>query len=82
MRYYLFAALFVVGCAPPTVLGNSTQKAFAAQAQSGQRPDGASHLTTGEIRKVMGTEPATPATGTKKITGGLTQSKEPLNTAP
>ena len=82
MRYYLLAVLFIAACIPPPPLGNSTQKAFSAQAQAGQRPDGASQLTTSEIRKILGTETTNTATATKKITGGATLSKEPLNTTP
>jgi len=44
MKRYLFAALLIAACAPPPPLGNATKKAFDAQAKSGQRPDGASHL--------------------------------------
>ena len=82
MRYYLLTALFIAACAPPTILGNSTQKAFAAQAQSGQRPDGASHLSTAEIRKILGTESTSTNTATRKISSGAAQSTEPLNVTP
>jgi hypothetical protein len=82
MRYYLLTALFIAACATPVALGNSTQKAFVAQAQSGQRPDGASHLSTSEIRKVLGIESTNTNNATKKITGGTTQSKEPINPTP
>jgi hypothetical protein len=81
MKRYLLAALLIAACAPPPPLGYATKKAFDAQAQSGQRPDGASHLNTEEVRKILGTESTVTPTATKKITGGSV-AKEPVNTNP
>jgi hypothetical protein len=71
----LTLALLIGACVQPPPLGSASKKAFDAQAQAGQKPNGASQLNTEEIRAILGE--TSPSGASKKKTNA--QVKEPLN---